>query len=364
MRARSPSKSRHVSQPIWHAKVVLVRHWEADKLLAKLPTHLSFYLFFGSDAGLVNERLRLVLRQSIDDANDAFQLVRLEGDELASETGRLADECNTIGLFGGRRAIWVKAGSRNILPAIEAVMEAPLKDTVVLVEAGALKRDAALRKVFERERHAAAIECSHDDPQQLRALITEEARKSGLSIDRDTAELLSHSLGADRLTTRLELEKLLLYKHGEKEISMEDVEAVVADASALNLDAAINAAFSGRLEQVDQTVVQALAANNDAGMLIGMASRYAVMLHRARLDFERGVPRDSALEKASRKAFVFAQKDAMAAQFDSWSTQGLTRAIEILAAALSDCRKEARLAEPISIRAFWSIARAARRRRA
>ena len=343
--------------------MVAVRHWEADKLLAKPQSHLAFYLFFGADTGLVNERLRQVLRQSIDDPNDAFQLVRIDGDELSSETGRLADECNTIGLFGGRRAIWVKAGSRNIVPAVEAVMDIELKDTVVLVEAGALKRDSALRKLFEKERHAAAIECSHDSPEQLRALIAENARQSGLSIDRETVELLAHSLGADRLTTRLELEKLLLYKHGEQEITGADIEAVIADASALNLDAALNAAFSGRLDLVDETVAQALAAGNDAGMLIGMASRYAVMLHRARLDVERGVPREAALEKATRKAFMFPRKDALAIQFDRWSTAALARAIEILGAALSDTRKDARLAEPIAIRAFWTIASAARRAR-
>lgn len=343
--------------------MVAVRHWEADKLLAKLPGHLVFYLFFGTDAGLVNERLRLVLRQSIDDPNDAFQLVRIDGDELAGETGRLADECNTIGLFGGRRAIWVKAGSRNIIPALEAVMDMDLKDTVVLVEAGALKRDSALRKIFEKERNAAAVECVHDDPQQLRALISESARKSGLSIDRDTIELLSHSLGADRLTTRLELDKLLLYKHGDKDITANDVEAIIADAAALNLDTALNAAFSGRLDQVDETVNQALAAGNDAGMLIGMATRYAVMLHRARLDVERGVPRDTALEKATRKAFIFPRKEALSTQFEVWSTDALARAIEVLGKALSDIRKDARLSEAVATRAFWSIAAAARRGR-
>jgi len=198
----------------------------------------------------------------------------------------------------------------------------------------------------------------------LRTLIAEEARKEGLSIDRETTELLSYSLGADRLTTRLELDKLLLYKHGEKEITSEDIEAVVADASALNLDTALNAAFSGRLDLVDETVGQALAAGNDAGMLIGMASRYAVMLHRARLDFERGVPREAALEKASRKAFMFPRKDILAGQFDRWSTHALARAIEILGIALSDSRKDARLSESIAIRAFWTIANAARRGRA
>jgi hypothetical protein len=61
---------------------------------------------------------------------------------------------------------------------------------------------------------------------------------------------------------------------------------------------------------------------------------------------------------------MFPRKDALAAQFDRWSTLALARAIEILGMALSDCRKDARLAEAIATRAFWSIASAARRGRA
>ena len=95
--------------------MVAIRHWEAENFLAKPPGHIAFYLFYGTDAGLISERARTIVKASIDNPDDAFQLVRIEGDELSGETGRLADEVNTIGLFGGRRAIWVKAGARNLV---------------------------------------------------------------------------------------------------------------------------------------------------------------------------------------------------------------------------------------------------------
>lgn len=341
--------------------MVAIRHWEAENFLAKPPGHVAFYLFHGTDAGLVSERARLIVKSSIDSLDDAFQLVRMEGDELSGDTGRLADEVNTIGLFGGRRAIWIKAGARNIVPAFEAVMESAPRDAIVVVEAGALKKDSALRKIFERQKHAAAIECVHDTPEQLRHIIEQQAKASGLSIDRETADLLSHSLGADRLTTRAELDKLLLYKHGGDRIVEADIGAIVADASALNLDAAMNAAFSGRMDLVDETVHQALASGTDAGMLLGMASRHAVMLHRAKLDAQRGAPQEAALEKASRRAFNFTRKEVLARQFGLWAPESLARAIEILGRALQETRQNARLSDVIATRAFWSVASAARR---
>ena len=341
--------------------MVAIRHWEAEAYLAKPPGHVAFYLFYGTDTGLVSERARLMVKASIESMDDAFQMVRIEGDELAGDSGRLADEVHTIGLFGGRRAIWIKAGARNLVPAFEAVMETKPQDAVVVVEAGALKKDTGLRKVFERNRHAAAVECVHDTPEHLRQIIEKEARACGLAIDRETADLLSHSLGADRLTTRAELDKLLLYKYGDDRINEADIGAIITDASALSLDAAMNAAFSGRLDLVDEAVQQALIAATDPGMLLGMASRHAVMLHRAKLDAARGVSQDVALEKASRRAFNFTRKEVLARQFSLWTPDSLARAIEILGRALQDCRHNARLADTLATRAFWSVASAARR---
>ena len=43
-----------------------------------------------------------------------------------------------MGLFGGKRAIWVKATSRNIAPAVDAVLKGELQDTVIVIEGGDL----------------------------------------------------------------------------------------------------------------------------------------------------------------------------------------------------------------------------------
>ena len=96
-----------------------------------------------------------IIRASVDDPRDPFALVRLDGDELASEPSRLVEEANTMPLFGGRRAVWVKAGSRNFAAAVETLLAAPPTDCRVVIEAGDLRRNAPLRTVCERAKTAA-----------------------------------------------------------------------------------------------------------------------------------------------------------------------------------------------------------------
>ena len=71
-------------------------------------------LVYGPDAGLVRERVDALVKASVDDPNDPFAFVRIEGEDLSANPSRLVDEAHTVPLFGGRRAVLVKAGSRNI----------------------------------------------------------------------------------------------------------------------------------------------------------------------------------------------------------------------------------------------------------
>ena len=56
------------------------------------------------------------MRAAVDDPTDPFSLIRIDGDDLSANPFRLVEEANTIPMFGGRRAIWVRAGGRNIVP--------------------------------------------------------------------------------------------------------------------------------------------------------------------------------------------------------------------------------------------------------
>src|SRR5258707_856619 len=196
---------------------------------------LAFQLY-GPEAGLVRERAAALLASAVDDPNDPFSLVRLDGDELSAEPSRLVDEAMTVPLFGGRRAIRVRAGSRSFAGGIDTLAEMPLKDCRIVIEAGELRAESPLRKACERAKTAVAIACYPDTERDLAKLIDDELRPSSLRIAPDARAVLTALLGGDRQASRNELRKLGLYAHGKGEVSIDDVMAVVADASELKLD--------------------------------------------------------------------------------------------------------------------------------
>jgi DNA polymerase-3 subunit delta len=337
-----------------------IRSGEADPFVARPPANTKLFLVHGSDSGLVRERARTLLRALVDDPADPFQLVELDGDELAADPLRLADEANTIPLFGGKRAVHVELGAKNIVPALEPLLAAPA-ESAVLIEAGALKRDHALRKLFEKERAAAAIECSPDNAADVQRLIDAEMKAAGLSLDDDARETLMALLGEDRLSTRSEIGKLVLATHGRERVTLEDVEALVCDASTTAHDDAVLQAFSGEVDSVPGAFERLMATGGEPSVMLAAALRYAVGLHRARLAIDAGQSPDQATGLVMRSGIGFGRRGLIEKHLRVWSRERLFRTIRTLADLIGRTRREQRIGAALAERALLSIAEGVKR---
>src|SRR5246500_2282052 len=199
--------------------VVALRGKDIDAFLARPDPGRPIVLLYGPDAGLVRERADALLASAVDDPNDPFSLVKLDGDELSAEPSRLVDEALTVPLFGGRRAIRIRAGSRSFVSGIDTLAEMPIKDCRVVIEAGDLRPESPLRKACERAKTAVAISCYPDGERDLAKLIDDELRVANLRIAADARAALTALLGGDRYASRNELRKLALYAHGKGEVT-------------------------------------------------------------------------------------------------------------------------------------------------
>jgi DNA polymerase III subunit delta len=341
--------------------VVALRGKEIDAFLARPDPGRPIVLLYGPDAGLVRERAEALLASAVDDPNDPFSLVRLDGDELSAEPSRLVDEAMTVPLFGGRRAIRVRAGSRSFASGIDTLADSPLKDCRIVIEAGELRPESPLRKACERAKTAVAIGCYPDDAGQLGRLIDTELKVSNLRIAADARATLMALLGGDRQASRNELKKLALYAHGQNEVTLDDVMAVVADASELKIDPIVDGAFAGRPDVVETEFAKAVVAGTYPGMIISAAQRQAAWLHKSALAVAEGTPVSTLLDSGFPRLH-FSRKANVETALRNFNAARLLLIIEQLAIAALEMRKQAALSAVIAQRTLLSIAANAKRR--
>src|SRR3954452_2289431 len=341
--------------------MVALRGRDVDVFLKAPDAGRPIVLLYGPDAGLVRERADALVASALDDPSDPFSLVRMDGDELSAEPSRLVEEAMTIPMFGGRRAIRVRAGSRSFASGVETLAGMPLKDCRIVIEAGELRPESPLRKACERAKPAVAIGCYPDTERDLAKLIDDEMKLSGLRIAPYARAALMTLLGGDRQASRNELKKLALYAHGQGEVTLEHVMAVVSDASDLKLDPIVDGAFSGQSALVESEFAKAMVAGTYPGMIISAAQRQAALLHKASLAVADGTPISAVAENGFPRLH-FLRKGNRETALRNFSAARLLAIIDQLPVAALDMRKHSSLAAVIAQRSLLSIAVNARRK--
>jgi DNA polymerase III subunit delta len=339
--------------------MVAVKAAQASALVKSPDPRYSAYLIFGSDPGLVSERATLLAKALAAAAPDVGEVIRLDETDIENDPDRLAIELLTMPMFGGRKIVRIETSRRVNAQMLKPLVEDKALAGILIVEAGNLKRDDVTRVAFEKSPHAAALACYIDDGRDLDSIINEILRPLALSITPGARQMLISRLGADRVMSRGEIEKLALYAQGQSQITEDDVEAVVGDAAELTLDRIVNAAASGDGARAVTELQRALTAGESAQSVILAIQRHFTRLHRIRALADAGKSVEQVIDDI-RPLIHFRQKDVLASQCRTWRPDGLETALAGIAATARAARMSSALEDLLGERLVLTLARLAR----
>lgn len=292
-------------------------------------------------------------------------MVRFGSDTIADRAGAISDEARSASLFGGEPVISLRVtdGRHNVIGALRDLLERPPDAAWVIVEAGELKKDSALRTAFETSRHAAAVATYHAEGAELVAMIQAAAQAAGLLIEPAAMDLLAAALGGDRLASRSELEKLFLYVGDAGAITPADVEAIAGDTAEVKTDGLIDSALLGDHETLEAGLARLRAEGGSAAALGTQALRHLVQLSVLRAAMDSGQGAGAAVDGA-RPPIFSRRRPAVEAELKKWASHDLAAARQRVADAVALTRLQPALESTAISEALHGLALQARRLRA
>ncbi len=297
------------------------------------PAGASVILLHGDDVGLVQERARGLVRSIAGTLNDPFLVVELPRERIAD----LADEAASMPLTGGRRVVRVRDVTDAAIASVTALLKRPGPALVVL-EAPGLSSRSRLRTAIEAAPEGVVIACYPDDPGRLEETIRAAMAADRITIDPDALRWLATQLGADRASTRAELEKMALYVGPTGRVDLETAMGCVGDFAGLSLEDAMFAATEGRVEVADRALQLAIGEGSAPVEVLRVGLYHLQRLHRTRLLVEGGMsPGDAA--KAARPPVFFRRVGSFAKTLGLWSSTALSTAIAGFSEAERECKR-------------------------
>ena len=326
--------------------MILSRRPDLDTFLARPDPRVRAAVIYGRDLGVVRERAAQLAARVTEDPEDPFNVAVLTEGDLSGDEGRLEGELAAQSLMGGRRLVRLRLGGERAASeklAVEALgrlLAGDLNpDAFLLVEAGALGRDSALRRAAEKADACAVIPCYEDEAGDVARMTREALAKDGVGL---TAEALALFLGPGSGTTA-----------GPKAL-----EAFLGVEPEASLAGAAADAFGGRLAEAQAGLRRAAQEG-----LSGPGAVRALGQHLGRLRRVLTLVRSGAgLQEAAKASGVFwKQEREFLRQARSWTLVELDRIQPEVLAADRACKTAGSPDRLIAERLALTVAGRARR---
>jgi DNA polymerase III subunit delta len=343
-----------------------IKSHEFEGFLAKSAKHYRIFVIYGPDRGLVAERASAIASATGVDLTDGFALIRLDVSDVQSDPGRLIDEVNAFGLFGGQKLIWIRgaANEKQLIDGLSHLAAHPPEGSYLLVEAGDLKKGSGLRKVAEGERSIACIACYQDDARALNALIDAELATANLRITPAARELLLDSIGGDRIASRNEIQKLILYCMNDELIDEKHVLEIVGDASAVSTDEVVDAVLSGDPDTFLHAVQKVIASKTAVFLVLQGTMKQIQLLETMRLEMDERQQQAAQVMQSLGRGIHFKRKPIIEKALRNWNSTDLARESARLNAAILQSRQNASLEDNLAIQTLLATTlQSARRNR-
>ncbi|MGF1606265.1 MAG: DNA polymerase III subunit delta [Rhodothalassiaceae bacterium] len=335
---------------------------QAAAAIKRLDPSIRAVLIYGRDDGMIREYAGAFTKQVLGGPDDPFRHIRLNAEDLAADAARLADERAALSFSPGRRLIRLDGAADSALASVEAALDGPQADALVLLVAGELSAKSKLRKLAEKRSDILAIACFPDEAADLDGLIRQVLRQADLIPDADAIAYLQSHLGSDRALTRNELDKLVLYKEGaaDRRVSLDDAQACVGDGSALTLQTIAELVTAGQAARLDAPLERAFAAGESVVAILRILTIRLQRLHLMRAHMAQGLDAAAACAKLAPPPF-WKERDGLIRDARRWPSGLLARALVKLMHAEIAAKSTGLPDQAMCHRTLIEIAAAARR---
>jgi DNA polymerase-3 subunit delta len=319
--------------------VILAKRPEIERFLKTPDKAVRAVLIHGKDRSGVAERAETLCRAVTPDLNDPFNVTVLTDSDLDGDERRLDEALTALSMIGGRRLVRVRLSAEK--SAIDKMLAASLKahaeglynpDAVLVVEAGALGRESALRKAAEADKAAVSIACYEDETGDVARMTREALALDQVGLTQDALDRFVGRLPRERGLMRQEIERLILYigPGSGRVIDVAELEKHLGVEPDASLQDAALQAFGGRPGPAQAGLRRALAEGESPVMAVRQASIHLGRLRRINVLQANGA---SAKEAAKAAGVFWKQEAEILRQARSWRLEDLDRVLDSINSA-------------------------------
>lgn len=302
---------------------------KVDEFIKTFDNKCKGALIYGPDEGLVSIRKNEILQKILPDYKTSLSLITLSSTTIKDKPGIINSEYNSTSLFGNdKKVILIEDADNSISKVLEEVFSKPQNsNNFILITADDLDSKSSLKRFAEFNQYFASLPCYKDDINAIMQIVNLKLRKEGFKYNTEVVKYLTESFGGNRLIILSELDKLVIYKDQDKNLTIEDVKACIQDNSEGNINEFVNNLASLNIEKAYKELQNLYSEGIFPVAIIRTAIAYFIKLQLYKYQTQNGI---SFEEISDRDNIFWKQKPILQQHLNKLSLKNINDILFIL----------------------------------
>lgn len=331
---------------------MIIKENQLTSRFNKVDENYRPILLFGPNEGLIRDNLNKITLLFKGNTEE----IRFTGKYINEQPFIFLDEIQTISMFNEKKIIIIEQPLDKNIELFESSFVDIPKDMLIIVIANNLTKSSKVRKFFENSKEYLSCANYDDDIKTNSQQIYELEKKISKAFDKDIKNYLSQNLSSDRMISKNEIDKIILfYTDTNEEPSLEKIQSIFNNSNDLGLNKIPQLVFSGNPKDVSIFLNKIFAEGINSISIIRTMLTYVQRIEATQIVLKKTNDFDIAIKKLKPPVF-WKDKELFKLHCKKWPINETVSNFNLLVETELKCKSDYQLTNVICERALLKIA--------
>ena len=332
---------------------MLIKDFQLIKEIDKNNVNFKPVLLYGPNEGLIRENY-LKIKKNFD--NGTLEEVRFSGKLISDQPENIIDELQTVSMFSEKKIITIEEPLDKNVSLFEKLFVSIPPQILIIILAGSLTKTSKIRKLFEKSNLFLSCANYEDDLKSKSQVIQKLEKVIQKSLNKDIKNYLIENLSTDRMVSKNEIDKIILfYTDNKEQPKLEKIKLIVNDNSDLALNQISKLTFSGYPSKISNFLSKVFSEGISPVAVIRVLLNYVLRIQSTQIQLKKTINFDNAIKELKPPVF-WKDKEVFESHCKKWPINETVSNVNLLTSAELNCKIDYNLANIICERAILNIA--------
>jgi len=288
---------------------MIIKAFELEK---KNLLNQKFFLFYGSNKGLIDETLNKTIKPLVPS-----NIFRYDENDIIRNAEAFEENLSNKSFFEDKKLIIISRVTDKLYKLLINIVERNYEGIIIVLIAGVLEKKSKIRNLFEKDKGLFCVPFYEDNYQSLNFVAQKFLKEKKISVSQENINLIIERSANDRINLYNELSKIELFSKNKKIIDQKSILELTNLSENFSISELLDNTLIKNKKKVFNILNENIFVNEDNILILRTFSNKLKRLLKIKYQFKNEINLDKIINSYKPPIF-WKEKDIVKKQLKIW----------------------------------------------